>query len=86
MIGTNVFIRQPNGFSYTGRVVDVRPSVIVLTDAAWVAQTGRFARFMAGEPDSNLEVEPFPDGLETQVPRAYSEVTTWPHPLFRVTK
>jgi len=45
----------------TGRLVKVTPTELVLEDAAWVADTGRFADAL-----KNLsvikEVEPFPDG------------------------
>ena len=44
----------------TGRVVEVTDHEIVLEDAAWVADTGRFADALKSENFS--EVEPFPDG------------------------
>lgn len=44
----------------TGRVVRVTPQEIVLTDAAWIADTGRFADALRKAEFS--EVEPFPDG------------------------
>ena len=43
-----------------GRLVDVTPLELVLEDAAWIADTGRFAHALRScEFD---EVEPFPDG------------------------
>ena len=43
-----------------GRVVAVFPTEVVLEDACWVADTGRFAQAVAtGEYG---ETEPFPDG------------------------
>lgn len=44
----------------TGRVVRVTPQEIVLTDAAWIADTGRFSDALKKAEFS--EVEPFPDG------------------------
>lgn len=44
-----------------GRLVDVTAQELVLEDAAWIADTGRFSEMMAGEIEPN-EVEPFPDG------------------------
>jgi hypothetical protein len=44
----------------TGRVVRVTPQEIVLTEAAWIADTGRFADALKKAEFS--EVEPFPDG------------------------
>jgi len=44
----------------TGRLVLVTPQELVLEEAAWIADTGRFAQAVkAAEFD---EVEPFPDG------------------------
>lgn len=44
----------------TGRLVAVTPQELVLEDAAWVADTGRFAQ--AVEKAEFGEVEPFPSG------------------------
>jgi hypothetical protein len=44
----------------TGRVVAVNQHEIVLEDAAWIADTGRFSD--AIKKASFNEVEPFPDG------------------------
>lgn len=44
----------------TGRLVAVTPQELVLEDAAWIADTGRFAQ--AVEKAEFGEVEPFPDG------------------------
>jgi hypothetical protein len=44
----------------TGRLVEVTPHELVLTDAAWIADTGRFADSLKSLDFS--EVEPFPDG------------------------
>ena len=43
-----------------GRLVSVTAQEIVLEDAAWVADTGRFNAMLTGEDPK--EVEPFPDG------------------------
>jgi len=44
----------------TGIIKAVYPTEIVLTDAAWIADTGRFSDAIA-KAEFN-EVEPFPDG------------------------
>ena len=44
----------------TGRLVAVTPQELVLEDAAWIADTGRFAQ--AVEKAEFGEVEPFPIG------------------------
>ncbi len=42
-----------------GTLVDVTEHELVLVNAAWIADTGRFASFLAGKCKPN-EVEPFP--------------------------
>lgn len=44
----------------TGRLVRVTPQELVLEDAAWIADTGRFADALRA--CEFAEVEPFPDG------------------------
>ena len=44
----------------TGRLVAVTPQELVLEDAAWIADTGRFAQAL--EKAEFSEVEPFPNG------------------------
>jgi hypothetical protein len=44
----------------TGRLVAVTPQELVLEDAAWIADTGRFADAL--EKCEFNEVEPFPEG------------------------
>lgn len=58
-IGKNYLIRTVTHIQ-TGRLVSVTAQELVIKDAAWVADTGRFAGALAS-CDFN-EVEPFPDG------------------------
>jgi len=44
----------------TGRIVSIHSDGIVVTDAAWVADTGRYSGAVATATFS--EVEPYPDG------------------------
>ena len=44
----------------TGRLVHVTPNELVLEEAAWIADTGRFTQAVAKAEFG--EVEPFPDG------------------------
>jgi hypothetical protein len=44
-----------------GRVVSVTPQEIVLEDAAWIADTGRFHDMLTEKADPK-EIEPFPEG------------------------
>ncbi len=56
-VGKNYFIRTVT-MAQTGRLVSVHPTELVLDDAAWVADTGRFAN--AVKKAAFDEVEPFP--------------------------
>ena len=58
-IGAVYLIRTVTMFD-TGRVLRVTPTEIVLEDAAWIADTGRFSEALK-KLDFN-EIEPFPDG------------------------
>jgi hypothetical protein len=58
-IGKNYLIRTVTMID-TGRIVEVGPQEIVLEDAAWIADTGRFSGALQ-TVDFN-EVEPFPEG------------------------
>ena len=49
----------------TGRLVAVTQQELVLEDAAWIADTGRFADAL--KTGKFNEVEPFPDGPDGQV-------------------
>ena len=58
-IGKNYLVRTVTMID-TGRLVEVTDHELVLEDAAWIADTGRFADALASSSFS--EVEPFPDG------------------------
>lgn len=58
-IGANYLIRTVT-MADTGRLVAVTAQELVLEDAAWIADTGRFSQ--AVEKAEFGEVEPFPNG------------------------
>jgi hypothetical protein len=58
-IGKNYLIRTVTMIQ-TGKLVAVYPTEIVLEEAAWIADTGRFADNLVS--CSFEEVEPFPEG------------------------
>lgn len=58
-IGANYFIRTVT-HHHTGRLVEVTPTELVLEDAAWIADSGRFSNALKN--CSFDEVEPFPPG------------------------
>jgi len=67
VIGENYFIRTVT-MAQTGKLVAVHAQELVLADAAWIADTGRFAQAVKNADFS--EVEPFPDGFHVIVGRA----------------
>jgi hypothetical protein len=67
VIGENYFIRTVT-MALTGKLKSVGAQELVLTDAAWIADTGRFMPAVASAEFS--EVEPFPEGKEVIVGRA----------------
>lgn len=46
---------------YTGRIIDVGHQELVIDDACWIADTGRYADSLVNASKYN-EVEPYPDG------------------------
>lgn len=58
-VGKSYFIRTVT-FHVTGKLVKVYPGELVLEDAAWIADSGRFATAM--KTGDFAEVEPFSDG------------------------
>lgn len=56
-IGTLVAIRSVTLY-YTGRIIANTSEYIVLEDAAWIADTGRWAEFVKN-PEGANEIEPY---------------------------
>lgn len=81
-VGHNVFVRTVTHY-YTGRVVELSADEIVLADAAWVADTGRFSASLTTGVLS--EVEPFP-GVVSVARGAVVDVSLWSHALPRTVK
>jgi len=55
-----IYLIRTVSMTDTGRLVAVTPNELVLEDAAWIADTGRFSEAVAAAEFG--EVEPFPDG------------------------
>lgn len=61
-VGSAYFIRTVT-HHYTGRLIKVTPAELVIEDAAWIADDGRFAQFLKdGATGDSVEIEPYPDG------------------------
>jgi len=65
-IGENYFIRTIT-HHYTGKLIEVYDNELVLTDAAWIADDGRFKD--AVESGTFSELEPFPDSRRVVIGR-----------------
>ena len=81
-LGTPVFIRSVT-YYYTGRIIGLTKEEILLADAAWIADTGRFGTALK-TGDLN-EVEPFRDVVSV-ARGSVVDVTRWPHRLPRMQK
>lgn len=58
-IGKDYFIRTVTNY-FTGRLIWIGEKELVLEDACWIADTGRFNEFVSGK--TCKESEPFPKG------------------------
>jgi len=80
----NYFIRTVTHY-LTGMLVEVTDKEIVLKNAAWIADTGRYANAMSEGKFS--EVEPYPDDQLVLVNRdSIIDATQWTHKLPREQK
>ncbi len=80
--GADVLIRTVT-MIYTGHVDGLDEHTIALNEAAWIADTGRFADALT---TGNLsEVEPYPDTVYV-ARAAVVDITFWTHDLPRVQK
>jgi hypothetical protein len=87
-VGNNVFVRTVT-MAYTGTVAAVSASEFLLTEADWIADTGRFADFMrrgVDPSDGRIEVEPFPPGSVLVNRGAVIDISDWPNKLSRSQK
>ena len=81
--GTNVFIRTVTNY-YTGRIAETSPAgFMLLEDAAWIADTGRFSKALTNG-DLN-EIEPFPGEVAVAL-GSIVDVSPWNHELPRKVK
>jgi hypothetical protein len=82
LLGSNVFVRSVT-FHYTGKLVAADDSFLLLEDASWIADSGRFSEALAH--GSLNEVEPFP-GSCFVARGAIVDVSHWQHELPRQKK
>ena len=78
-IGESYFIRSVT-YHYTGRVAAVTDQGIVLEEAAWIADSGRFTPAL--EKGSFYEVEPYPSDVQVHINMgAIVDASQWKLPL-----
>ena len=82
-IGGNYFIRTVT-HHITGRLVAVTRFELVLEDAAWIADDGRFADAL--EKGKLDEVEPYPEGKVIVGRGSLIDASPWKHELPRTQK
>lgn len=78
-IGRNYLVRCVTHY-YTGKLLALTPTELVLGDAAWIADTGRFATAL--KTGKLNEVEPFVGDVVINR-GAMVDATEWAHPLPR---
>ena len=79
-VGNTVLIRTVTAYQ-TGRIIEIGEHEIVLEEAAWVADTGRFE--LALSTGELAEVEPLLDGCCAVGRGAIVDVWPWAHALPR---
>lgn len=80
-VAIDIPMRDGSVSMVTGRIVTRDDDHIVLSEAAYIADTGRRSQFFAGHPDDQCEIEIYMD--EIQIPAEGVIVYAWPHPLPR---
>ena len=67
-----------------GKLIEVTDNEILLENAAWVGDTGRWAEFLSKGKVN--EVEPFPDGIIIVGRHSVIDACIWQHGSLRETK
>lgn len=81
-VGSSVFIRTVTSF-FTGTIVEISGDYLRLSNAAWIADTGRFSDFL--KTGLANEVEPYHDDV-CVYKSGIVDLGLWPHALPRVQK
>ncbi len=83
LTGSKVVLRTVT-MIYTGRLIAVGNLELVLEDAAWIADTRRWADFLKnGVKTDGIEIEPYPDGHVAVGRGALVDACLWDHDLPR---
>lgn len=79
-VGKNYIFRTLT-YHYTGRLERVYEKELVISHAAWIAISGRWAECLT--QGTMQEVEPFPDSHLVIIPRDGTHASPWDPPLPR---
>lgn len=79
--GKNYFVRQINDYWLGELVRQTGPHSGVFRKLCWVASTGRLTAFMRDGREANMEIEPYPDDVQSEL--HWPTIVEWPHPLLR---
>lgn len=66
LLGMNIIARTVT-MIFTGRLVEVTPTDLVLVDCSWIPETERYMQFVA--EGKVKECEPYPDGMPVYIAR-----------------
>lgn len=76
-LNKNVFVRTATHY-HTGRLISVADGFLMLDEASWIADTGRFNDFLKN--GNYKECEPFPGEVCVAIP-AIIDICEWQHEL-----
>jgi hypothetical protein len=65
-VGENVIVRTVT-MIYTGRLIDVTPNTLILSECSWIPETDRYSKFV--REGAVRECEPYPDDLPVFINR-----------------
>ena len=66
-----------------GELQSRNSSRMLVKKASFIKDTGRRSEFFAGRMDASVEIEPYPDDMELDLPAKGAVLYAWPHPLPR---
>lgn len=82
-VGDNVVL-MTDTFYWIGKIAKIGNSAVILDEAAWIADMGRFANALSSGPRGISEAEPVPGSGRMGVPLAHIRTyIPWPHPTIR---
>lgn len=82
-VGKNYVLRTVTMID-VGKLIEVTDNELVLEDASWIADTGRWNEFL--NKGTYSESEPFPDGKVIVGRHAIIDAVLWKHPIVRNVK